>query len=205
MDFWDLAPPEPEGKDLDFLIAVTPPNLDDILQHVELLSSFRAHHKPLVEFLLTNLSGVINAIFTSEVLKAAKQAVELFCVARSALLSALLADRPMSDKLVSYVPSSDLLRLGFVSRLFQKAFASVKPEAIAFFDSSPAALSILARRAEVSSMADLLETYVLALPPEGGGRSSASSTSSPVATWPSRAPFCRRGRSFPTSSHASPR
>jgi hypothetical protein len=167
MDFWALTPPEPEAKDLDFLIGVNPPNLDEILQHVELLSLFRADHKPLVDFLPSNISGVINTIFASEALKPAKQAVELLCVARSALLSAFLADRRIPDKLVSYVPSGDLLRLGFVSRLFQKAFKSLKPQAIAFFDSSPAALSILAQRAEVSSMADLLETYMLALPPDG--------------------------------------
>jgi hypothetical protein len=165
MTFWDSVPDTPGLASFDDLVSQTPPDIEKILGHPDVLSSFLVPQSPLQRVLAipANTQKVIQIIFTHANVKLAKKAVELYVAKGSPLLLQIVENVKLGELFIQKIEGSDAVRTGFVSRVFQTALINLRAQTVSFFQKSSESLVILTKSVNVPAVGDLLEAYVLQL------------------------------------------
>ena len=172
MSFWDIA--SDVSTDIQSLIAAENPDYDAILENPELLRTFVANDENLINFLMnpTTYNKIISIMMTHENIKLSKACVELFVAKNSPLLKKLITDKSSSISLINQAQNSlnsnDLVRIGYVSRIYQKASetAELQSDFIKLLNSTFEILSFLTKIIYNTSVSDLVLSYLNIQPPE---------------------------------------
>lgn len=172
MSFWDIA--NDVSTDIQSLITADNPDYDAILQNPELLRTFIAQDGNLFNFLLnpTTFNKIISIMMTHENIKISKTCVELFVAKDSPLMKKLISDQSLSTTLINLsqnsLNSNDLVRIGFVSRIYQKASETIElqNDFIKLFNTKLEILSFLTKVISNTSAYDLILSYLTIQKPE---------------------------------------
>lgn len=184
MSLWDLY----DEKDIHALISDTKsPDFDSILGHSELFQLFRENDQDLINFFNNPeiFQKIIHIMIKNKDTKITKRIVELFLFKDSILLKKLfLADdlkiaesliqcidktnEATNDDTISLLKEDRLVRIGYISRIFMHALkiAEYKERILSLFSSSPKTLATLSKHADITSLYDLLLSYLNLLKPE---------------------------------------
>jgi hypothetical protein len=108
--FWDDVPDMPDAETFDSLVAADPPNFEKIIGHPELLQAFRMNGSSVRRILVipAHMQKVIQLILptrTSNLLARQSSCISL---------------PKIGEFFIQQVEKSDLVRSGFVSRIFKQ-------------------------------------------------------------------------------------
>ncbi|OHT14853.1 hypothetical protein TRFO_14821 [Tritrichomonas foetus] len=167
--FWDeFAKDEPAGSDMHTLISSATPDYDTILQNNELFPLLRQKDDDVLNFFKNpkTIGELIRITLGHENLKISKKVVELFSLKDSPILQVLINDQKLCESLISKIDSCDLLRIGFISRIFQNAANYFKADFLNLFNNSLEILTNLTKCINTTAVLDLVHEYLSLLNPD---------------------------------------
>ncbi|KAH0785949.1 hypothetical protein GPJ56_010083 [Histomonas meleagridis] len=159
MSFWDTFADDSETS-LASLLTADPIDYEAILLHQELFSTYRSKDTQLLMFLSEHVNEFIDAMLNSKNEKVSKASVELFTGNNSPLLINLIQNQQLSEEFISKIPSLSLVKMGYISRIFIKAFETKKSETTNLFAKSKTILVVLTKYIDINSIYDLIHEFV---------------------------------------------
>ncbi|OHT11763.1 hypothetical protein TRFO_18751 [Tritrichomonas foetus] len=166
MSLWDKIAFE---ENLDTLIAQNPPDYEAILKNNDLLRSYISKdNQNILQFLLDpqHFSQIISTMLTHADRKIANVCAELFVGKNSPMLKKLITEKESSESMIKNIEKGNLVKIGYISRIFQKAAEYHKDDFLSLFNSSLLILSVLTKSIHHTAVLDLLQSFLNLQQPE---------------------------------------